>query len=227
VPESQTRRWDPLVQLTHWGVAAGVVANGLFTEDGSELHQWVGYGVAALLILRWIWGLVGSPEARFTAFPPSLRRAGAHVQEIARGAKTKHRSHNPLGALMVYALWATMAVVISTGVAMSGLPGASTPVAQAGSNALLASPLSDEEGEEHEEDEAHESGEASGGAGQIAGVDEEVMEEVHEIAANLLFVLAGLHLLGVAFETRRSGRWVVSAMLPAFLSGGRRPPRAE
>ena len=227
MPKSQTRRWDPLVQLTHWGVAAGVVANGLFTEDGSELHQWVGYGVAALLILRWIWGLAGSPEARFTAFPPSLRRAGVHVREIARGERTKHRSHNPLGALMAYALWATLAVVISTGVAMSGLPGASTPVAEARSNATPASPAMEEEGEEHEDDEAHSSGEARGGTALIGGIDEDVMEEVHEIAANLLFVLAGLHLLGVAFETRRSGRWVVTAMLPSILTGGRKPPRAE
>lgn len=233
MPNSQSRRWDPLVQLTHWGVAAGVVANGLFTEDGSELHQWVGYGVATLLILRWIWGLVGSPEARFSAFPPSLRRAGVHVREIARGEKTKHRSHNPLGALMAYALWATLAVVISTGVAMSGLPGASTPVAEAGSNASPASPAMEEEGEEHEDDEAHvsgeahEPGEARGGTGLVAGIDEDVMEEVHEIAANLLFILAGLHLLGVAFETRRSGRWVVTAMLPAFLTGGRKRPPTE
>ena len=40
------------------------------------------------------------------------------------------------------------------------------------------------------------------------------MEEVHEIAVNLLYVLIALHLAGVAFETRRSGREVVSAMLP-------------
>ena len=32
-------------------------------------------------------------------------------------------------------------------------------------------------------------------------------------AANLLLVLAALHLLGVAFETRRSGRQIVSAMI--------------
>lgn len=217
---SQTRRWDPLVQLTHWGVAAGVVANGVFTEEGSEPHQWVGYGIAALLILRWVWGLVGSPEARFKAFPPSLRRAGAHVLEISRGEKTKHRSHNPLGALMVYALWATLAVVISTGVAMSGLPGASTPVAEAASNVSPSPPAVEEEGEE---DEAHESHEAQGETGPFPGIDEDVMEEIHEVAANLLFVLAGLHLLGVAFETRRSGLKVVTAMLP----GARKPPRAE
>ena len=106
-----TRRcWDPLVRVTHWGVAAAVVANGLITEGGSLVHVWIGLAVAALLALRLIWGLVGPAEARFSAFPPSPRRAIAHVRDILAGRHVVHRSHNPLGALMVYALWATLAV---------------------------------------------------------------------------------------------------------------------
>ena len=54
------------------------------------------------------------------------------------------------------------------------------------------------------------------------GEGDEVIEEVHEVAANLLFILAGLHLLGVAFETRRSGRGILTAMLP-----GRRELRCK
>jgi cytochrome b len=212
MPMTERRRWDPLVRLTHWGVAAGVVANGVLTEEGSGPHQWVGYGIAALLALRWIWGLVGSPEARFSAFPPSLGRAAGHLREIAGGGKTPHRSHNPLGALMVYALWSTLAVVIVTGVAMTGLPGVSTPVTEAASTAEVRSPPEDHGEEAYE---VHDEGEEDEG--------EELMEEVHEVAANLLFVLAGLHLLGVAFETRRSGRGVVMAMLP----GGRKPRATE
>ena len=70
---TQARRWDPLVRLTHWGVAAGIVANGAFTEEGSGLHLWVGYGVGALLALRLLWGVIGPPEARFSAFPSRRR----------------------------------------------------------------------------------------------------------------------------------------------------------
>ncbi|MBI1406077.1 MAG: cytochrome B [Caulobacter sp.] len=216
----QPRRWDPLVQLTHWGVAAGVLINGVFTREGSGAHLWVGYGVAALLALRWVWGLVGSPEARFTAFPPSLGKAAAHVREIARGEKTAHRSHNPLGALMVYALWATLAVVIGSGIAMTGLPGISTPAPEAASTGQRSGPAAEanEEAKEADDDDADKDG-AEDGAG---GEGDELMEEVHEAAANLLFVLAALHLLGVAFETRRSGRGILMAMLP----GGRnRRPR--
>ena len=116
------RRWDPLVKLTHWGVAVAVIANALVTEEGSGWHIWVGYGLAALLALRLCWGLIGPAEARFSAFPPSPRRALAHMGEIRRGEVIEHRSHNPLGALMVYAIWTCLVVIIATGIAMAGPP---------------------------------------------------------------------------------------------------------
>ena len=40
------------------------------------------------------------------------------------------------------------------------------------------------------------------------------MEEVHEVAVNLLYLLIALHLLGVLFETMRHGRGTISAMIP-------------
>lgn len=205
---NQYRRWDPLVRLTHWGIAAGILANGVFTDEGSGLHQWIGYGVGALLLLRLLWGLIGSPEARFSAFPPSPGKAAAHVRQIIAGEKTPHRSHNPLGALMVYALWVTLAVVIGSGIAMAGFPGASTSPSEAASTALTR-PQADAD---------EDAGERGGYGVEEAEGDEdegdEVMEEVHETAANLLFVLAALHLVGVMFETRRSGWGILMAMMP-------------
>ena len=47
-----------------------------------------------------------------------------------------------------------------------------------------------------------------------AGREDGVWEEVHETAVNLLYVLIALHIAGVAFETRRSGREILLAMLP-------------
>jgi cytochrome b len=205
------RRWDPLVRLTHWGVAAAIVANGLFTEEGSAWHVWVGYAAGALLALRLAWGFIGPREARFSAFPPSPGRAIAHVREIAAGEKREHPSHNPLGALMVYALWATLAVVVGTGVAMSGPP----PSVAALTQPQASGEHEDEDGERGEggeHDEAVEAGERGEGGG------EEAMEEIHEVAANLLFVLAALHVAGVAFETRRMGPQILTSMT----GGGRR-----
>lgn len=227
------RRWDPIVKLTHWGIVAAVIGNALVTEEGSGWHIWVGYGLAALLALRLLWGLIGPKEARFSAFPPSPARAVAHLGEIGRGEVVRHRSHNPLGALMVYAIWGTLLVVIGSGIAMSGPPPAN-PSAVSGEHGEGGKA---EGGKEHgdekkEHDEAAARLPAALGAMIIApayadeggksgeGEADEVFEEVHEIAVNLLYLLIALHLMGVIFETRRSGHEVVGAMLPG---GNRRP----
>lgn len=202
-PVAPPRRWDPLVRLTHWGVAAAIVINGLLTEEGSQWHVWVGLAAGALLALRLVWGLIGPSEARFTAFPPSPGRAIQHVRDIVSGRRTSHRSHNPLGALMVYAVWATLAVVVGTGIAMTGFP--PTPRAHEAGE-VAGRPEASREAEDGEDEGGEGRGEAVG--------------EIHEVAANLLFVLAVVHLAGVAFETRRSGRQVVKAMI-----GGKDAPK--
>jgi cytochrome b len=116
------RNWDPVVKLTHWGIVFAVIANALFTGEGSNAHVWVGFALASLLALRLIWGVIGPAEARFSAFPPSPKRAIAHIREISTGKGANHTSHNPLRALMVYAIWGALGVVIASGIAMAGIP---------------------------------------------------------------------------------------------------------
>lgn len=199
------KRWDPLVKLTHWGVAAAVVANALFTEEGSGWHVWVGYVLAAMLLLRWLWGIVGVRNARFSAFPPNPFKAAKYLADMRKGRAEQHTSHNPLGTLMVYALWSCLAVIIASGIAMSGPPPANPNVREADeqhTNAALHGTVDSDEVKDREEaDEARED-------------DEKVLEEVHEVAVNLLYLLIALHLLGVLFETMRHGQGTIRAMIP-------------
>ena len=203
------RTWDPLVKFSHWTIMTLVIINALLVEEGSGWHIWAGYALGALLVLRLLWGLVGPAEARFSAFPPSPARAIRHIGEIRRGEHTAHRSHNPLGAMMVYALWACLAVIVASGVTMAGAPPADPRISEeerehvSESASLTAATGASEEGEGDEDEEG-----------------ESVAKEVHEVAVNLLYVLIALHLLGVMFEAHRSGFGIVRAMLPA--SGGER-----
>lgn len=200
-PLPARRRWDPIIRITHWSIAIAVLANAVFTEEGSGPHIWVGYGLAAILGLRLLWGLVGPAEARFTAFWPSPRKAIAHIREIREGKVTQHRSHNPLGALMVFAIWGCLLTIIATGIAMAGPPpwDGREQDSEHRSPAVTAQSHEDDEGEEGEEGEEREEG---------------PLGEVHETAANLLYLLILLHLAGVIFETRRAGRQVLVAMAP-------------
>lgn len=213
------RRWDPIVKLTHWGIVIAVIGNTLVTEEGSGWHIWVGYGLAALLALRLLWGFIGPAEARFSAFPPSPSRAMAHIDEIRRGEVVKHASHNPLGALMVYAIWACLGVIIATGIAMAGPPPADPNAEQhhheGKAQVVGAVPTAERAEARGENDEAGESAEArDGGKGEEGEGEEDALTEVHEVAVNLLYLLIALHLAGVVFETRRNGREIVGAMLP-------------
>lgn len=193
------RRWDPIVKITHWTIALAVLANAVVTEEGSGAHIWVGYALAAILALRLLWGVVGPAEARFSAFWPNPRKALAHLRDIRSGTVTHHASHNPLGALMVWAIWSCLLTIIVTGIAMAGPPPLNGAPREHESE-TAAAPTA-----QHEEHEGEEDGEEE---------EEGPLGEVHETAANLLYLLILLHLAGVIFETRRSGRQVLVAMAP-------------
>ncbi|WP_029934765.1 cytochrome b/b6 domain-containing protein [Sphingomonas sp. UNC305MFCol5.2] len=197
------RRWDPLVRIAHWGTVAAVIANALVTEEGSAAHVWVGFGLASLLALRLLWGFVGTPQARFSAFPPSPSRALAHIRDIAAGRHTIHASHNPLGALMVYTMWSCLAVIVATGIALSPPSGLS-------GNAISGR---ESQAEPMERLSATKVSTRHDGRGEHED-EEGTLTEAHEIAVNLLYVLIALHLAGVIFETRRAGPQIIGAMLP-------------
>jgi cytochrome b len=90
--QPKTRRWDPLVKITHWGIAAVVLWNALIVGEGSAAHIYAGYVLAGLLALRLLWGVIGTRAARFSAFPPSPARALAHIRAIRAGEHERSRT---------------------------------------------------------------------------------------------------------------------------------------
>jgi len=111
------RVWDPLVRVFHWSLAGLFLLNFAVLEDESAAHEWVGYAIAGLIGLRLLWGLIGTRHARFSAFPPDPKAAWAHARDLLRGRPDTHPalSHNPLGALMVYALLAILLALVVNG----------------------------------------------------------------------------------------------------------------
>lgn len=113
--------WDPLVRLIHWSLALTILLNGAVTDPESDLHEWVGYVALGLVAIRLVWALIGPRNARFSAFPPSPKRAATYLRAILRGEHHPHLSHNPLGALMVYNLWLSVIGLGVTGYMMTTL----------------------------------------------------------------------------------------------------------
>ena len=112
--------WDGLVRLTHWGVAA-LVGFNLLNEEGEWLHRVSGYTVVTLVLVRLMWGMVGSRPggpARLRSWWPTPRAVRAHVRELVSGqpaSESAHVGHNPLGACMVLALWGTVLALGASG----------------------------------------------------------------------------------------------------------------
>lgn len=111
--------WDILVRFTHWTVAVLVIGELTVVDEDWAIHRWAGYAVLGLVGLRLLWGLVGTRYARFSAFPLSLALAREDLFNLLRGRRELHLSHNPLGALMAYNLWAALIAVCLTGILMT------------------------------------------------------------------------------------------------------------
>jgi cytochrome b len=98
------RVWDILVRLFHWSLVAGMAAAWISSSSRSEAHQWIGLGVAGLVVLRLIWGFVGTRYARFSNFISGPRAVLRYLGSIVRGNEQRHVGHNPAGGAMIVAL---------------------------------------------------------------------------------------------------------------------------
>jgi cytochrome b len=115
--------WDRFVRFFHWGLVSSFGFSYLTGEEGEMLlHSWSGYFIFLLLIMRMVWGFIGSEYARFSSFLFSPRMSLLYVWQIIKGAPAHFVGHNPAGAVMVFALMLSlMAILISGFVLYAGL----------------------------------------------------------------------------------------------------------
>jgi cytochrome b len=110
---------------------------------------------------------------------------------------------------MVYAIWGTLGVIIATGISMAGLPPHAVEHHKSGAPAMAASLSGTNSGADSDTD-------SGSGKEQDEGATEKEspLKDVHETAADVLYIMIALHLACVVFESRRSGRQIVLAMIP-------------
>jgi len=109
------RVWDPIVRVFHWSL---VLSFGVawFTSHSSErVHHWAGYFAAALIVMRLLWGRIGTPYARFSQFVRDPATVARYLLAILKGREARYIGHNPAGGAMVLALMAAMAATALTG----------------------------------------------------------------------------------------------------------------
>jgi cytochrome b len=187
-----------------WGLVAAFATAWLTAEEVQPIHEIAGYTVAGLVVFRLVWGLVGSRCARFAHFLNSPRETLAYLGDMSRGTERRYLGHNPAGAAMIVALLVTLSGTAFTGWLMEDEARLamlqSTP-------AIVAPAWPDDDGDERR----------YGARGEIEGP----LTEVHETLANLMLLLAALHVGGAVLASFRHHENLARAMV----TGYKRPPR--
>lgn len=112
--------WDPIVRLFHWSVALLFLLNYFILEEGSDWHEWAGYYILGALVVRIVWGFMGSPNARFISFFPSYKKVKHHITLMRSGIIPEDNGHNPVGALMIFALLFCLLITGLSGWSLDG-----------------------------------------------------------------------------------------------------------
>jgi cytochrome b len=114
--EARTVRvWDPLVRIGHWLLAAGVLVAWLTRHSPGPWHEWLGYAVLAIVVVRIAWGWWGSPHARFRSFVRGPRVTFGYAAQVMAQREAATLGHNPLGAWMIVLLLLLVALVCASG----------------------------------------------------------------------------------------------------------------
>ncbi len=103
--------WDIYIRIFHWLLAFSVIVAIIAIQLGETLlHFKVAHVIATLLWFRLIWGVIGTPYARFSEFVKG-------PFTILKYLKGQYHSlgHSPIGALSVITLLGALIVQILTG----------------------------------------------------------------------------------------------------------------
>lgn len=178
--------WDPLVRVFHWLLVAGFFTAYL-TEGEDEtltLHTWAGYTVAGLILVRLVWGLVGTRHARFSDFVKRPAVIKEYLLGVLRLHPRRYLGHNPAGGLMIVFLLISLLGTVFFGMGLYAVEDQAGP---------LAGWL--------------------GGLGETQGGSwEDVFEGLHEFFANFTLFLVVVHVAGVLVESLLHRENLVRAM---------------
>jgi len=208
--------WDLFIRIFHWSLVVFFFAAFATGDDKNSLHRYVGYAVLGLVAARIVWGVVGSPHARFVDFVCSPGKALSYLRSLATGTPAYYSGHNPAAAWMIIFLLIGSLVVCLSGYAayaareMKPILGIDTELS------IVVSAYADDD--ENEEREHAEEGKRHGAERERHRDNDDAEEEsvwgdVHEASAQCMLLAIIVHVVGVAVSSVRHGENLAKAML--------------
>lgn len=126
---NEIKVWDPVVRLFHWILVTAFIIAFATEDELMGLHSTAGYTVAALLVLRIVWGLVGTRHARFSDFVFRPRVVVDYVKDTLLLRAKRYLGHNPAGGAMILLMLVSLVVTSATGLAVYGAEEHAGPLA--------------------------------------------------------------------------------------------------
>jgi cytochrome b len=117
--------WDLPIRIFHWLLTAGFIAAALiaFLAEGESslfpYHAIIGLVLVLMVLLRVIWGFIGTPYARFASFLFGPRAVMDYLKGAVLGGGTRHIGHNPGSAYAIFAMLAMVLGISVTGIKLS------------------------------------------------------------------------------------------------------------
>lgn len=109
--------WDRLIRSFHWLMLLCFVGAYITSQAGmQQTHILIGYLIALLLIVRIVWGFIGSKHARFADFIASPSRVWAYLKDSFKNKPEHYLGHNPAGGWMVLVLMGSLLVMAVSGI---------------------------------------------------------------------------------------------------------------
>jgi cytochrome b len=109
--------WDMPVRVFHWLLVI-CFAGAWLTSESERLamtHYAFGYTACLLVLIRLVWGIVGTRYARFSQFLKRPQAVIEHFMAMLRGHPHHDVGHNPAGGLVMFALMLIILLIGLTG----------------------------------------------------------------------------------------------------------------
>ncbi|VAW53284.1 Cytochrome b [hydrothermal vent metagenome] len=193
--------WDILVRIFHWSLVVAFITSYVSGEESSDLHIYSGYIILILILVRCVWGFIGSKYARFSNFVFNRHVVYMYLKSLLSAQPIHYTGHNPAGGWMVVALLISLFFTTISGLQLYAVEENAGPFSSINTEIQFISTA-------YADSDVHKS--------QGENDDEEFWEEIHEFFANFTLLLILIHIAGVFVSGKLHNENLVKAMIKGY-----------
>ncbi len=122
--EINIKVWDLVIRVFHWLLAINILVMLVSAKlENFDVHITAGKIVVILMLIRIVWGFIGSSNARFSALVFKPKAYFDYIRTLLERKPGYSVAHSPIGSLAVIALLLAVAVQATTGLFAADVDG--------------------------------------------------------------------------------------------------------